>query len=78
MVSAFVVSMPTTQLPLLLMINSGVVRQPEMVAQLKVNFSRMPPKFMQTYPHIVENRRITFNGTINFETDIMKKSSLLN
>ena len=38
-----------------------------------VNFSRMSPKLMQTYPHIVENWGITI-APIIFEINIMKKS----
>ena len=43
-----------------------------------VNFSCMSPKFVLTYPQIVENGGIIMVHTIDFEIDIMKKSSLIN
>ena len=41
-----------------------------------VNFSRMSPKLVRTYPRSIENKRVcNYNGTIIFEIDkIMKKS----
>ena len=42
-----------------------------------LNFSRMSQKLLWTYPQ--KNRKPwNYNGTINFEIDIMKKSSPLN